>query len=114
MDQLGYIWWGLMGQAVLRPPSHRGQRKTWCIGPYAGVDYNLTYLSTSDSTPHARVDYIPQSGTLDLASGFRRDFKMGYLLHLKYRRSYGCHSRSFRALSYVYIISTYGFMLYIA
>jgi hypothetical protein len=26
----------------------RIQRKTWCVGPYAGVEYNLTYV-------HSRV-----------------------------------------------------------
>ncbi len=59
------------------------QRKTWWMGSYAGVDYNLTLMSTSESTPthlpwatvcqsrhwpYARVDFIPQ-GTLDLALG---------------------------------------------
>jgi len=46
------------------------------MGPYAGVDYNLI-MSTPESTPthfyheqrHARVDFIPQSGTSDLTSG---------------------------------------------
>jgi hypothetical protein len=45
------------------------------MGPYVGSDYNLT-LSTLQSRlqhiyhgqPYARVDFIPQSGTLDLAS----------------------------------------------
>jgi hypothetical protein len=47
------------------------------MGPYAGVDYNLTFVHSSDDTntfttgigqPYAKVDFIPQSGTLDLAS----------------------------------------------
>jgi hypothetical protein len=56
------------------------------MGPYARVDCNLTlcplqsrlqhnyhgYWATlwqSRPQPYARVDFIPQSGTLDLASG---------------------------------------------
>jgi hypothetical protein len=37
---------------LLHDPIYWGriQRKTWCVGPYAGVDYNLT-LSTPTSTP---------------------------------------------------------------
>jgi hypothetical protein len=53
------------------------------MGPYAGVDYNLTVCllqsrlqhiyhwqpyAIIDHNPYARVDFIPQSGTLDLAS----------------------------------------------
>ncbi len=49
------------------------------MGPYAGVDQNLTLrplqsrLQVSNTftmglgNPYARVDFIPQSGTLDLA-----------------------------------------------
>ncbi len=60
------------------------KEKIWCMGPYHGVDYNLTLMFTPESTPthlpwdwamgnpipeaYARVDFIPQSGTLDLAS----------------------------------------------
>jgi hypothetical protein len=69
------------------------------MGPYAGVDYNFTLCLLQNRLqniciffwrarvcrpllrlcrpftrgighPHARVDFIPQSGTLDLASGF--------------------------------------------
>jgi hypothetical protein len=64
----------------------RIQRKTWCPGPYAGVDYNLTLCSLQSRLQHmyhghwatlcqirpkahARVDFIPQSGTWNLASG---------------------------------------------
>jgi hypothetical protein len=47
----------------------RIQRKTWCIGPYAGVGYNLT-LSPLQSRlqhiyhgqPYARVEFIPSQG----------------------------------------------------
>jgi hypothetical protein len=61
----------------------RIQRKTWCMGPYAGVDYNLTLCPLQSrlqhiyiGQPYARVDLnpmpestlSPQSGTLDLAS----------------------------------------------
>ena len=41
------------------------------MGPYAGVDYNLTLCRLQHiyhGQPYARVDFIPQSGTLDLAS----------------------------------------------
>jgi hypothetical protein len=45
-------------------------------GPFAGVDYNLTLCPLQSrlqhiyhgGQPYARVDFIPQSGTLDLAS----------------------------------------------
>ncbi len=44
------------------------------MGPYAGVDYNLTVSPLQRRLQHiyygqpfARVDFIPQSGTLDLA-----------------------------------------------
>ncbi len=43
--------------------------------PYAGVDYNLTLCPLQSRLQHiyhgqpcARVDFIPQSGTSDLAS----------------------------------------------
>jgi hypothetical protein len=45
------------------------------MGPYAGVDYNLTLYSFQSrlqhiyyGQPYARVDFIPQSGTLDLVA----------------------------------------------
>jgi hypothetical protein len=45
------------------------------MGPYAVVYYNLTLSRLQsrlqhiyDGQPYARVDYIPQSGTWDLAS----------------------------------------------
>jgi hypothetical protein len=48
----------------------RIQRKTWCTGPYAGVDYNLTLCRLQSrlkhmyhGQPYAKVDFIPQSGT---------------------------------------------------
>ena len=64
------------------------QRETWCMGPYAGADFNLTLcplhsmspLSSPSSPthvpwatpqqPYARVDLIPQSGTKNLASAY--------------------------------------------
>jgi hypothetical protein len=51
--RLSFSWeirWGWVGgRAILRSPSTTGriQRKTWCIGPYDGVGYNLTYMSAS-------------------------------------------------------------------
>ncbi len=47
------------------------------MGPYAGVDYyNLTFCPLQSrlqhiyhGQPYARVDFIPQLGILDLASG---------------------------------------------
>ncbi len=51
------------------------------MGPYAGADYNLTLCPFQSQLQHiyhgqsyaestyGRVDFIPQSGTLDLASG---------------------------------------------
>jgi hypothetical protein len=70
------------------PYSDRGQiqRKTWCKGPYTGVDYYLTLCPLQSrlqniyhGQPYAIVDLdpmpestvSPQSGTLDLASEFR-------------------------------------------
>jgi hypothetical protein len=46
------------------------------MGPYAGVGYNLTLCPLHSrlqhifylGEPYDRVDFIPQSGTLDLAS----------------------------------------------
>ncbi len=66
----------------------RMQRKTWCMGPLAGVDYNLALCIlqsqlqhfTLGGQPYARVDLNPmpeptlfpsQGGPLDLASGTR-------------------------------------------
>jgi hypothetical protein len=63
------------GLAIIQLEDIRGriQRKTWCMVPYAGVDYNLTLC-----LPHSRlqhiyhvqpyVNFIPQSRTFDLAS----------------------------------------------
>jgi hypothetical protein len=46
------------------------------MGPYAGADYNLTLCPLHirlqhiyHGQPYARVDFNPQSETLDLASG---------------------------------------------
>jgi hypothetical protein len=47
------------------------------MGPYAGVDSNLTLCPLQSrlqhifyhGQPYARVDFIPQSGTMDFASG---------------------------------------------
>jgi hypothetical protein len=48
------------------------------VYPYAGVDYNLTLWPVQSrlqhiyhGQPYARVDFIPKSRTLDLASGAR-------------------------------------------
>ncbi len=66
-------------------PVNRGriQRKTWCMGPYAGVAYNRTLCPLQSRLEHiyhgqsyARVDLNPmpesildcQSGTLDFIS----------------------------------------------
>jgi len=51
------------------------QRKSWCMGPYAVVDYNFTFwrrrslLHIYHGQPYAIVDFIPQSGTWDSSSG---------------------------------------------
>jgi hypothetical protein len=48
---------------------HRGriQRKTWYVGPYAGVDYTYPQLtSTSESTPTHLHDYPMPESTLTL------------------------------------------------
>jgi len=51
--------------------------KTWCMVPYAGVDYKLPLCSCSlhsrlqhiyHGQPYAGVDFIPRSGPLNLAS----------------------------------------------
>ncbi len=53
----------------------RIKRKTWCIGPYAGVDYNLILCPLQSrlqhiyhGQPYARANFIFQSRTLDLTS----------------------------------------------
>ncbi len=58
----------------------RIQRETWCMGPYAGFDYNLTLCPLQSrlrhiyhGQPYARVDFIPQSGTLDFATDLIAD-----------------------------------------
>jgi hypothetical protein len=60
---------------------HRGriQRKTWCMGPYAGVDYTSPYVDTRvDSNtftmgqPYPRVDHNPMpEPTLSPSQGLR-------------------------------------------
>ncbi len=54
----------------------RIQRKTWCIGPYARVDYNLTWCQLQSrlqhvyhGQPYSRVDFIPP--VTDLGLGLR-------------------------------------------
>jgi hypothetical protein len=73
--------WLLTGRALQY--GGRIQRKTWCMGPYAGGGYNLTLCPLQSriqhiyhGQPYARVDPNPmlestlalQSGTFDLAS----------------------------------------------
>jgi hypothetical protein len=77
--------WLLTGSAL----QYRGriQGKTWCMGPYAGVDYKFYNLTLTLRTLRSRLQHIyhgqsyarvdlnpmpestlaPQSGTLDLA-----------------------------------------------
>ncbi len=64
------------------PEAEPKNKQTWCMGPDAGVDYNLTLCPLKSrlqhiyhGQPYARVDLnpmpestLPQSGTLDLAS----------------------------------------------
>ncbi len=53
------------------------QRETWCMEPYARVDYNLALRIHSNTyplyhrQPCATVDLILQSGTYDLASEYK-------------------------------------------
>jgi hypothetical protein len=56
----------------------RIQRKTWCMGPYAGVDYNLTLCPLQSQLqriyhgqPYARVylNHIPESTFLSPSHG---------------------------------------------
>jgi hypothetical protein len=65
-------WWRRKGK-------NRGQIqwKAWCMGPYMPelTVYNITICPIQcrlrliyHGQPYARVDFIPQSGTLDLAS----------------------------------------------
>ncbi len=49
----------------------RIQRKTWCMGPYAGADYNLTVCPLQSrlqhiyhGQPNARVDLNPMPGSI--------------------------------------------------
>jgi hypothetical protein len=61
------------------------------MGPYAGVDCNLTLCPLQSRLqhiyhrqPYVRVDFIPQSGTTDLASvsGTRSFPKPAYEAHI--------------------------------
>ncbi len=60
------------------------------MGIYAGVDYNLTLSQLQrrlqhiyyGGQPYARVDHIPQSGTLDLASGTDSSLSIALLTFL--------------------------------
>ncbi len=86
----------------------RIQRKTWCMGPYAGVDYNPTlrplqsqFQHIYHGQPYVRVDFMPQSETLDLASVqycnvWINKFIVGQCLHVP----------SFHAHIIIYIVST--------
>ncbi len=57
----------------------RIQRKTWCMGPYAGVDYNRPFCLLQSrlqciyhGQPYARVDLNPlPESTLSRSQGFR-------------------------------------------
>jgi hypothetical protein len=40
------------GVRVRRPNPYQIQRKTWCVGPYAGVDYNLTLCPLQSRLQH--------------------------------------------------------------
>ena len=58
-------------------PEAESKEKHGVLGPYAGVDYILTLgplrsrlQRAYHGQPYARVDFIPQSGTLDLASDY--------------------------------------------
>jgi hypothetical protein len=85
-------------------PWNRGriQRKTWCMGPYAGAYYNLTLCPLQSrlqhiyhGQPYARVDFIPRSGTLDLASKFQNSYQL-LCTSLEAGSTYvndGCHVR---------------------
>jgi hypothetical protein len=60
---------------------------------YAGVDYNLTLCPLQSrlqhiyhGQPYARVDFIPQSGTLDLASESTRPDTQSTILTLSKRK----------------------------
>ncbi len=54
-----------MKVGVIRKLHNRGriQRKTWCMGPYAGVDYNLTLhvYSRVDSNTFNMGNPMPES-----------------------------------------------------
>jgi hypothetical protein len=61
---------------------------------YAGVDYNLTLCPLQSrlqhiyhGQPYARVDFIPQSGTLDLASELQFGPKVSF-----FEKACGLHS----------------------
>ncbi len=92
-------WYPRVSTFLCRWHRGRILEKTWCMGRYAGVDnnlpmslaqrpnpkknmvygtldYNLTLCRIQSrlqhiyhGQPHARVDFVPQSGTKDLASG---------------------------------------------
>jgi hypothetical protein len=58
------------------------------MGPYAGVHYKLTVCPLHSrlpniyhGQPYARVDFIPESGTLDLASALALASTLLYEAH---------------------------------
>ncbi len=80
--------------ALIRTSEGRIQRNTWCMAPYAGVDYNLTLcpLRSRLWQPYAGVDrkahnpmpestLSPQSGSLDFASVFCTPSQITFPFH---------------------------------
>ncbi len=60
------------------------KRESCCIEQYLRVDYNLTlcrlqHIYHGHGQPYARVDFIPQSGTKNLAAGWYLPFPLGLL-----------------------------------
>jgi hypothetical protein len=60
---------------ALQTDQRPNPKKNMCMGPYGRADYNLPLYPLQSrlqhiyhGQPYARADFIPQSGTLDLAS----------------------------------------------
>ncbi len=43
----------LLGGGGVNEAEWQIQRKTWCMGPYAGVDYNLTFCPLQGRLQHS-------------------------------------------------------------
>jgi hypothetical protein len=105
--------------AQSRPPSFTlnqrpNQKKNMVygtlVGPYAVADYNLTDDSntcTMDNPMPETVDFIPQSGTLDLASGIMLCYVYCWRHRAGNEINYKCYQLKLHWPSLLLIFATY-------